>query len=91
MQISLRYAALKASFISIDIETVNQANLEANTYRSIFEALSKVNLYNNQIELNIFKDCNNSEVVLRGSEAMQLHTFYPQKYDPTTLEGFNNI
>lgn len=86
-----RYAALKASFISIDIETVNQANLEANTYRSIFEALSKVNLYNNQIELNIFKDCNNSEVVLRGKEYYNQHVSYPQKYDPTTLEGFNNI
>lgn len=88
---AFRYAALKASFISIDIETVNQANLEANTYRSIFEALSKVNLYNNQIELNIFKDCDNSEVVLRGKEYYNQHVSYPQKYDPTTLEGFNNI
>ena len=86
-----RYATLKASFISIDIETVNQANLEANTYRSIFEALSKVNLYNNQTELNIFKDCDNSEVVLRGKEYYNQHVSYPQKYDPTTLEGFNNI
>ena len=85
------YAALKASFISIDIETVNQANLEANTYRSIFEALSKANLYNNQTELNIFKDCDNSEVVLRGKEYYNQHVSYPQKYDPTTLEGFNNI
>lgn len=85
------YATLKASFISIDIETVNQANLEANTYRSIFEALSKVNLYNNQIELNIFKDCDNSEVVLRGKEYYNQHVSYPQKYDPTTLEGFRNI
>ena len=62
------YAALKASFTSIDIETVNQANLEANTYRSIFEVLSKVNLYNNRVELNIFKDCDNNEVVIRGKE-----------------------
>lgn len=86
------YADLKSSFISIDIETVNQANLEANTYRSIFEALSKVNLYNNQTELNIFKDCDNdSEVVLRGKEYYNQHVSYPQKYDPTTLEGFNNI
>lgn len=85
------YAALKASFTSIDIETVNQANLEANTYRSIFEALSKVNLYNNQAELNIFKNCDNNEVVLRGKEYYNQHVSYPQKYDPTTLEGFNNI
>jgi hypothetical protein len=86
-----RYAALKSSLTAIDIETVNQANLEANTYRSIFEALSKVNLYNNQTELNIFKDCDNSEVVLRGKEYYNQHVSYPQKYDPTTLKGFNNI
>jgi hypothetical protein len=62
------YAALKSSFTSIDIETVNQANLEANTYRSIFEVLSKGNLYNNRVELDIFKDCDNNTVVLRGKE-----------------------
>jgi len=63
-----RYAALKSSLTSIDIETVNQANLEANAYRSIFEVLSKGNLYNNRVELDIFKDCDNNEVVIRGKE-----------------------
>lgn len=86
-----RYAALKSSLTSIDIETVNQANLEANTYRSIFEVLSKGNLYNNQIELNIFKDCDNDTVVTRGKEYYNQHVSYPQKYDPTTLEGFKGI
>lgn len=86
-----RYAALKSSLTSIDIETVNQANLEANTYRSIFEVLSKGNLYNNRVELDIFKDCDNNEVVIRGKEYYNQHVSYPQKYDPTTLEGFNNI
>lgn len=86
-----RYAALKSSLTSIDIETVNQANLEANTYRFIFEALAKGNLYNNQIELNIFKDCDNNEVVTRGKEYYNQHVSYPQKYDPTTLEGFKGI
>lgn len=86
-----RYAALKSSLTSIDIETVNQANLGANTYRFIFEALSKGNLYNNQIELNIFKDCDNSEVVIRGKEYYNQHVSYPQKYDPTTLKGFKGI
>ena len=86
-----RYAALKSSLTSIDIETVNQVNLEANTYRFIFEALSKGNLYNNQIELNIFKDCDNDTVVTRGKEYYNQHVSYPQKYDPTTLEGFRGI
>ena len=86
-----RYAALKSSLTSIDIETVNQANLEANTYRSIFEVLSKGNLYNNQIELNIFKNCDNNTVVTRGKEYYNQHVSYPQKYDPTTLEGFKGI
>ena len=86
-----RYAALKSSLTSIDIETVNQANLEANTYRSIFEVLSKGNLYNNQIELNIFKNCDNNTAVTRGKEYYNQHVSYPQKYDPTTLEGFKGI
>lgn len=85
------YATLKSSFTSIDIETVNQANLEANTYRSIFEVLSKGNLYNNRVELDIFKDCDNNTVVLRGKEYYNQHVSYPQKYDPATLEGFKGI
>lgn len=85
------YAALKSSFTSIDIETVNQANLEANTYRSIFEVLSKGNLYNNRVELNIFKDCDNSEVILRGKEYYNQHVSYPQNYNPMTVDGFRNI
>lgn len=86
-----RYAALKSSLTSIDIETVSQANLEANTYRSIFEVLSKGNLYNNQTELNIFKDCDNDTVVLRGKEYYNQHASYPQNYDPMTVDGFHNI
>lgn len=86
-----RYAALKKSLVSIDIETVKQANLEANTYRSIFEILSKNNLYNNRVELDIFKDCDNSEVVSRGKEYYNQHVSYPQNYDPMTVEGFRNI
>ncbi len=88
-----RYAALKESFISIDKETVNQANLEANTYRSTFEILSKNNLYNNQVELNIFKDCNNNDeaVISRGKEYYNQHASYPQNYDPATLDGFYNV
>ena len=85
------YAALKSSFTSIDIETVNQANLEANTYRSIFEVLSKGNLYNNRVELDIFKDCDNNTVVLRGKEYYNQHVSYPQNYDPKTVDGFRNI
>lgn len=86
-----RYAALKSSLTSIDIEMINQANLEANTYRSIFEVLSKGNLYNNQTELNIFKDCDNDTVVLRGKEYYNQHASYQQNYDPMTIEGFHNI
>ena len=86
-----RYAALKESLASIDIEMVKQANLEASTYRSIFEVLSKGNLYNNQTELNIFKDCDNDTVVLRGKEYYNQHASYPQNYDPKTVDGFHNI